>query len=649
MARSSLRVVIDIECNGLKPTQIWLIVCKDIDTGLYHIFRKPTQDEENCRLFVEFCKGVDLWIGHNIVGYDWPVLAYLLGVSVPAPAGCMDTFILSKLIDFPRPGHSIEDYGIEFNLPKGDFSDWSKYSKEMEEYCVRDVDICHKIYLKYLKYISNPLHQSSILLEHKFQLIVNELKQNGFSFDTSKAAGLLAKVRGELDVLDKSIEEAFHPRLRAIREITPKYTHHGTLHRGDFRWVIGGDLSGFNGGPFTRCEWITFNPASHKQIVDTLHDAGWSPTDKTKTHIEVERSLKRTSDISEEAVKALQDKLQGLRKYGWKINETNLLTLPARAPKAARILAKRILLESRRRTLVEWLGLVHPDTGRIHGDFIGIGAWTHRMAHQKPNTANIPNNVNGVGKPVLYGKEMRSLWQAPPGRLLVGVDAEGIQLRIFAHYIDDPEFTDSLVNGRKEDESDPHNLNKRILGSVCKNRESAKRFIFALLLGAGIGKLEEILECSRVEAERALGRLMERYQGFTKLKKEVIPADAKRGWFTGLDGRRVRIPGETVGERKHLCMSGYLQNGEAIVLKEATCRWLPRLRLKYPDTKIVNFVHDEWQTEVVGERSIALDIAKTQAQALTETGVYLKLKCPLSGSYGIEGKYTIGTNWYQTH
>jgi len=324
--------------------------------------------------------------------------------------------------------------------------------------------------------------------------------------------------------------------------------------------------------------------------------------------------------------------------------------LPSKAPSPARTLAKRILLESRRRTLTEWLGLVHPDTGRIHGDFQGIGAWTHRMAHQRPNTANIPTEFkeDGVTRKLL-GKELRSLWQAPRKRLLVGVDAEGIQLRIFAHYIDEPEFTETLVKGNKSDGTDPHSFNKQILGDVCKSRQAAKRFVFALLLGAGIGKLAEILECSREDADNALKRLLDRYQGFARLKRDVIPSDAKRGWFVGLDGRRVSIPGNTTGERKHLCMSGYLQNGEAIIMKLATLKWEDKLANH--QALLVNLVHDEWQTETTNNMESALCIAKMQADSLKEVGEELNLKCPLAGSYWSEyhKDYTIGTNWSITH
>lgn len=650
-----MRVVIDIEANGLlNPTQIWLIVLKDIDTGEFHTFRNVTHDQQAKEAFQSFALGVGTWIGHNILGYDLPVLRRLLGDSIilDSPDSVsqrfLDTLVLSKLIDYPRNGHSIEDYGVEFGLEKGKFSDFTKWSQELEDYCIRDVEICHKVYLKYLKYISKEEHTSSIELEHQFQQVVNSLGTNGFSFNSLKADKLKKKVEEELIVIDKEILIAFPPREILIREFTPRATKHQTISKSSVPRALWDKISEYEVGEtyrHTRLE--PFNPSSHKQIIAVLNEAGWSPLEKTQTHIDTERALNRLKYSRQEKssldlaaqVDILRGKLEIAKKTGWKINENNLSTLPLNAPSPARTLAKRILLESRRRTLTEWLSLV--DDGRIHGRFYGIGAWTHRMAHQNPNTANIPTDAK------LFGSEMRALWQAPKDRLLVGVDAEGIQLRIFAHYIDDPEFTKSLVEGKKDDKSDPHSLNQRVLG--CKTRNIAKRFIFAYLLGAGVGKLAQILEVSDSDAKRSLDRLLKRYSGLVFLKENVIPLDAKRGWFVGIDGRLVKIPGETASERKHLCMSGYLQNGEAVVMKRACCKWHDKL--KEDNSLLVNFVHDEWQTETPNDMEIALKIAKLQADSLRVVGEELGLKCPLAGSYWNDDlkAHTIGVNWKVTH
>lgn len=653
-----MRIVFDIEANRLiNPDKIWVIVCKDIDTNEFHIFRKVTEDEDERRRFLDWSRKVNLWIGHNILGYDYPILTRLLDLEVPDfPRNSIDTLVISKLVDYPRNGHSIEDYGLEFGLEKKPWTDWSQYSKEMEEYCIRDVEINHKVYLKYQKYINNPERKRSILLEQEFQYyVINVLTDNGFNFNTTKATKLLNWVTEELTTLDKEILDVFRPRLKYIRTVTPKATKYGTISLSsipkDMRHMVS-ELE--VDAPFSYCKWVEFNPSSHKQIIQVLTEAGWQPTDKTKTHIEAERELQKLKYQRQRSaevdlrINLLHTKLNDLKTSGWKINEANLDTLPTDAPSPARFLAKRILLEARRRTLTEWLDLVQEDN-RIHGKFYGIGAWTHRMAHQNPNTANIPNEFDTAGKKKLLGKELRSLWTAPKNRLLVGVDAEGIQLRIFAHYIDDPEFTEALVKGKKEDKSDPHSLNQSILGSVCKSRAAAKRYIYALLLGAGAGKLREILDCNEQDAAEAYDRLLARYTGFAHLKETIIPADAKRGWFVGLDGRAVRIPGDTLGIRRHLCMSGYLQNGEAVVMKMATLKWIRSLPSL--NSKLVNFVHDEWQTETPNDVRVAQGIAATQAESLRIVGEELGLKCPLAGSYWNDDlhDYTIGTNWSVTH
>ncbi len=651
-----MKVVIDIECNSLhNPSQIWLIVCKDLETNSYHIFRNLTTDDTERKRFNEFTRNVNHWIGHNFLGYDYPVLNnHNLLCDEDIALHCTDTLVISRLVDYPRQAHSIENYGMEFRYQKIKFNDWTKYSKEMEDYCVRDVEICERIYGKYFNYISDDRHAAAILLEHRFQQVVNGLSRNGFGFNSHRASSLLTKVTNDLAILDKDILEAFPPKLKLIREVTPKETKYGTISLSSIPKELRNSIETLSvGAPFSYCKWEAFNPSSHKQIISVLTEAGWKPIDKTDTHIDTERELsklkytKRNTEL-DLRLKELYSKLEVMKKAGWRVNETNLDTLPQTAPIPARFLAKRILLESRRRSLVEWLALVTPED-RIHGRFLGIGAWTHRMAHQSPNTANIPLEFDIQGRKKLYGKELRSLWQAPKNRLLVGVDAEGIQLRIFAHYINDPEFTEALVNGKKEDKSDPHSLNQRILGQVCKSRQSAKRFVYALLLGAGNGKLTEILECSREQADAALERLMDRYQGFTYLKRTTIPADAKRGWFRGLDGRAVRIFGETVSQRKHLCMSGYLQNGESIVMKMATLKWHDKL--KDYDACLVNLVHDEWQVECPNNMSIALSIAEMMAKSLSTVGSELKLNCPLAGSYWNDDDkdYTIATNWSKTH
>lgn len=170
------------------------------------------------------------------------------------------------------------------------------------------------------------------------------------------------------------------------------------------------------------------------------------------------------------------------QKYGWTTSEKNLETLPASAPQAAKDLAKWLTLEGRQQSLKEWLGCVNRDDSRIHGKFWHIGAWTQRMAHTAPNQANIFSAFSGEPKSPVeeiksrYDWYLRNLWQAEPDKWLVGTDAEGIQLRILTHYMRSETWKKAILAGKKEEGTDIHSMNMKALGSVCRDRDTAKTF-----------------------------------------------------------------------------------------------------------------------------------------------------------------------------
>jgi DNA polymerase I len=622
-----LYVICDVEANGLKPTEIHLIVCKEVHSGNVRVFR-PSSCHDDYDRFAEYARDIDCYIGHYFLGYDLNVLTRLVpGCAIP-PSNVVDTLVVSRLLDYNRDGgHSLEAWGRTLGIEKKgvDITDWSVYTKDMELRCLSDVEINYALYRYFEGYIHSPLWKDALRLEHDMQVICNELHDNGFAFNLDKAKELMHNVTVELESLDTDIMRCFPPKTKLVREITPRATKHGTIHRGDFRWVRDGDLSPYSvGSPFSLIEWQEFNPRSPTQIVERLNAAGWKPFEKTKGHIAADRARDK-------------DKLKHFRVFGWKVSEANLATLPETAPEGTRKLARRILIESRRSDLEEWINVYQPD-GRIHGVFNPIGAWTGRMSHNSPNMANIPTGKSA------YSSEMRALWTVGNERLLVGVDAEGIQLRILAHYMNDERFTFGVTKGNKTDGTDPHTLNKHALGEVCKSRDDAKTFIYAWLLGAGLGKVSQILGCSREEAEEANENFLKYYPGLSRLKKEVIPADAERGYFRGIDGRFVQVASE------HYVLAGYLQNGESVVMKRACRMWKEKLNRERIPYWLVNFVHDEWQTETVNDLDTAIYVAETQANAIKQVGLDLGLNCPLAGSFKRDdGTFTIGQNWYETH
>ena len=505
----------------------------------------------------------------------------------------------------------------------------------MLTYCVRDVELTYKLFTEvFLPYYESEDWQPAIELEHTCAILAGEMSANGFPFDIDTAKELHTQFTERLAVLDEEIISAFKPKVVLRKEVTPRSTKHGTIHKGDFRWLkpVSGrlDLSPYNVGcPFSVIDWVEFNPGSVKQIVERMNQAGWEPVEKTKKHQEVERELKMCRSRIKRA--QLHDQLKELQLTGWKVSEKNLETLPKDAPKAAHKLRERLILARRVSTLEEWIEAYREDTGCIHGTFNTIGCWTHRFSHVRPNFANIVS----VDKP--YGLELRSLWRADSDNYLVDVDAAGIQLRVLAHYMDDPVFTEALVNGREEDETDVHNLNRKALGEVCKTRKIAKTFIYSWLLGAGGSMTAKILQSSLLEAKQARANFEDFYPGLKELKTVQIPKDASRGYFVGLDGRKVKCDSE------HKMLSGYLQNGEAVVMKKAWVIANDKIQRDNIASRFINFVHDEFVCLVDRSVDLAESVKQILADSIREAGEQLNLKCPMSGN----GDY--GITWSEIH
>lgn len=305
---------------------------------------------------------------------------------------------------------------------------------------------------------------------------------------------------------------------------------------------------------------------------------------------------------------------------------------------------ERLLVSSRLRTLQTWFDAYNDEDGRIHGNFNSLGTWVHRLSHNDPNMGNIAaektikyNGESLRNLAIEYGGRMRSLWTCEKDTFLVGCDMEGAHLRLFAHFIDDKDFINALINGDKKLGTDPHSINKRIIGDLCPDRDRAKTFIFTFLNGGTAPKVSQIFNCNRSDAESLLQRFVEAYPGLKSLRDSDFPRDARRGYFIGLDGRIIFNTDE------RLMMAGYLQNGEATVMKHANIKWKHELKKLQIPFKQVNFVHDEFQTEVYGDEAMAKEVARIQAKAITDVGVEFGLRCPLAG------ETKLGHNWLETH
>ncbi len=582
-------LVFDIEADGLDPTKIFCIVAQDVDTMDVFTFDN-TQLEEGYGLL----RAADKLIGHNIIGYDLPAIKDITGLDL-SNKKIVDTLVLSRLFKPTREGgHGLESWGYRLKFNKGDYGAnqdaWDAYCPEMLEYCKRDVELNTKVYQQ-LRVESRGFTPTAVKLEHSVAKIIDEQRRNGFELDMRKAMLLVAMFQEKLDATEAEVHETFKPKV-IVDILKPKYTKSGKLAK-----VSEGpdgkgvrltdeeyDIMLQTNKPIKRETHIEFNLGSRKQIGEYLVEAGWTPKNFTPT--------------------------------GQPIVDEGTLSKVKGIPEAA-LIAKYLMLQKRLAQVNSWIKAVEPDN-RVRGYVNPNGAVTGRMTHSHPNMAQIPSSNSP------YGKECRSCWTVKEGNKLVGIDASGLELRMLAHYMNDKEYTNEILNG------DIHSANQRLAG--LESRNQAKTFIYAFLYGAGNAKIGSVVKAGQSRGKQLREQFLNSLPSLKSLIQRV-QRDSKKGFLKGLDGRKVTVRSE------HAALNTLLQSAGAIVMKEALV--VLEKKIRHLDAKFVANVHDEWQIECKEQDAEA--VGQAGIDAIVEAGKNLNLNCPL------DGDYNIGDGWHETH
>jgi DNA polymerase I-like protein with 3'-5' exonuclease and polymerase domains len=558
------KVVFDIETT-LTADKIWCIVCKHDNT--FYQFK-----EDNLHRFEEFIKQTEEVIGHNIIGFDIPVLNKFFGYDLFKDCKVTDTLILSRLLNpMIDGGHSLKNWGTKLGHNKIEFEQFDFFSEDMLKYCRNDVDLTQRLYKFLITRIKD--FGYSIELEHEVAKIIQRQHERGFKIDIVNAYALQAKFQEDMNELQNKVRATFPP-LKIEETFIPKSNNKA---RGYVKGV-----------PFTKVKYKEFNLGSRQQIGERLMKLGWKPKKKTdKGHVIVdEKVLSEITNIPE-----------------------------------AKLINEYLMLQKRIAQVSSWVEAIKED-GRVHGKVITNGTITGRMSHQAPNMAQIP----AVYSP--YGKECRQLWIVDKGYKLVGVDASGLEIRMLAHYMNDKEYTNEVING------DIHTANQIAAG--LETRDAAKTFIYAFIYGAGSKKIGSIIGGSERDGERVKEKFLRATPSLRNLREKVDGVSkSNRRWLKGLDGRKIII------RHPHAALNSLLQGAGSCVMKVALTlleQYVINKRIKaYP---VVN-VHDEFQYEV--EEGRAEEFGKLAVQSIIDAGKKLKLRCELNG------EYRIGNNWAETH
>jgi DNA polymerase I-like protein with 3'-5' exonuclease and polymerase domains len=281
-----------------------------------------------------------------------------------------------------------------------------------------------------------------------------------------------------------------------------------------------------------------------------------------------------------------------------------------------------------------WLHHVTQE-GKLHAGFIPLTAVTGRPSCVAPNLQQVPTDGR-----------VRQLFGARPGWKLVGVDADGQELRCLGHYLypyDSGEYAREVVEG------DIHSRVQKLIG--FHTRDGTKPAEYGLIYGAGNPKLglialQDALSAGKVltvplgtRGKQIREAIMSGITGFEELLNDVRLAASHRRRLRGLDGRTlwVRSP--------HSALNLLLQSAGIIHMKQAIAIVNERLDaaglVEDEDYGLVLWVHDELQFEA--RPDVAEEVGKIAAKAIEDAAVMLKFRVPMTGTY------QIGDNWKETH
>lgn len=620
----------DLEADGLlrEATKAHCGVFKDKATGEITKFR-PHQMKE----MLVFMDSIDVLVMHNGIGYDWPLLKKLYGYEYKGKK--VDTLVMSRLLNpkrqvpFACPNkkspHGIESWGYRVGRGKPDHNDWENFSEEMLHRCTEDVEILDLVYDELLKEMRGGDWKRAVMLSFKLFENLQLQEDYGWLVDRKHMDFCISQLTNWIRRMDLVLTPNL-PMILEVNEAKKKgiygYIKEPFLRSGKpsaslLRWLSDIGISPDNSpvcGPFTRVSFRYTDLNSRDETVDYLLKSGWEPLEYN-TNDEGERTSPKLSK---------DDPFEGVN------------------GKTGKLVAKRVQCRHRRSSIEGLVKLIRED-GRIASS-VNTLAVTGRATHR--NIVNIPQAKS------FYGKQMRKIFISKPGFVLVGTDSDACQIRMLCGRMNDPVYTDNVLNGKKEDGTDIHSVNMR--AAELPDRDTAKTFFYGFLFGSGDAKTGKIVKGTAAQGKRLKAQFLDGLPALKalldKLTKEWRRTAKQRynakfnrmeyfnGTITGLDGRPILVPSE------HAILVYLLQSDEAVMMAAAYNKFCKDMSRKYvwgDDYGIVCWYHDEFTAEVREE--IAEDVKLIAEEAIAWAGRYYNIPCPHLG----QGK--IGRDWYAIH
>lgn len=248
---------------------------------------------------------------------------------------------------------------------------------------------------------------------------------------------------------------------------------------------------------------------------------------------------------------------------------------------------------SKLKTIIDGLVDAVAADGRIHTTFNMTATATGRLSSSEPNLQNIPTRGD-------LGNNIRKLFVASRGNVLVDADYSQIELRVLAHVSGDEAMRRAFREGE-----DIHTVTACQIFNAFPDqitpmmRRHAKAVNFGIVYGIGEFSLAQDLGISRRDAKKYIENYLEKYSGVRDYMKNVVEKAKAEGVVFTLLGRRRAMPElassnhniRAFGER--VALNAPIQGTAADIIKIAMIRVHARLKKEIPAAKMVLQIHDE--------------------------------------------------------
>ncbi len=311
--------------------------------------------------------------------------------------------------------------------------------------------------------------------------------------------------------------------------------------------------------------------------------------------------------------------------------------LAGKHPVIDKILEYRTL-EKLRSTYLEPLPKLADADGRVHTSFNQLATATGRLSSSGPNLQNIP--IRGP-----QGNRMRACFIAAPGHLLAGADYSQIELRVLAHFSQDPALVEAFETG-----VDIHTrtasllLDKAPADVAPDERRNAKTVNFGLIYGMGPQKLARELGVTLNEAKAFIERYFAKLSKLKAFYETTVNEAMDRGYVTTLAGRRRLLPELTsrnqnlAAQAKRQAINTVIQGSAADIIKMAMLAVHADPNLRDLGARLVLQVHDE----------LLLEAPEATAQAAGE-GLKALMQNVTTLAVPLKVDLAVGRNWALAH